>query len=301
MAKPERIIKRVNTIIRAIQDPCFSIDAPWVLYLELAKVPLGNLILILLSFGLDDVIRGYFRPKNLRRGRHGRRSRAGRRRPGALRRALRRIPGLGDDVGDTIGKRLPGGERVRDRPVSQGVKRLWVVDGVLQRGLFYWLIADAGSEFLYNWTSLIRATEFCQSQHKFAFLAKGTGGGAAAIAGWESISAPEIVKPSEAVVWNTTQGNVGPGTWTVIVAFEAQSLSSFDAFFKVRIRKTFSPTEVLGESDAEFIKSGGVGEVVAVADFQGPVNFAVEQRITTGFSVGIRCFVFITGDPPEDP
>ncbi len=295
MPKPPGILDRVNAIVRFIEDPCLSLDAPWLLYIELARKPAGLLIVALLTFGLDDVIRGYFRPKGLRSGRHGRRRRAPPRRPGALRRALRRIPGLGDDVGDMLGKRLPGAERMRGRQVKQGVKFLWIVDGLLQRVLFWWLIIDLTTQFLYDWSSLIQQTDFCKAQQKSMVYAAGTGGGAAAIANWEAISSPFIIKQRGSASWISTSGSVGSGNWTVIVGYKWQSLSSFDQKMSLRLRDFAGGQTVRVQEQSETVKSGETGEMIMSGDFEGPGLFVIEQRITTGFSVGTEIDVWIGG------
>jgi hypothetical protein len=52
----------------------FSIkcETPWIIYVETGGKALWNLALSLLSFGWDDVARGFFKPKDIRSGRHGR-------------------------------------------------------------------------------------------------------------------------------------------------------------------------------------------------------------------------------------
>ena len=157
MPQPPGIIDRVNYVIDFAQNPC---DAPWAVYVETALPAALDLFIALATFGLDDIVRGYFRPKGLRSYRHGRRGRrAGR--------VFRGIP----EPGELIARRLPGFERARGRRVSNGVKTLWLIDGVLQRGLWYWLLIDEFSEFFYNWTSMLNKTEFCQKANQGRALA----------------------------------------------------------------------------------------------------------------------------------
>lgn len=142
-------IDQVNTVLRWWENPC---DAPWTLYAELALPAAGEAALNLLAFGLDDIVRGYFRPKGLRTGRHGRKGRKSGRRGGGI-----------PEVGEEIGKRLPGAEQARGRHVSEGVKNLWMVDGVIQRGLFYWMIADVTLDFFATWLSAVQESEVCRT------------------------------------------------------------------------------------------------------------------------------------------
>lgn len=144
----EKKVDQVQSIVKFFEDPC---QAPWSVYFELALAPAGHVVIELLSFGLDDVVRGYFRPKGLyRRGRTGRlASKLGK---------YFEIP----EIGEMIGSHLPGAETIKARKISSGVRFLWLVDGVLQRILFWWMIADLLTDFLYEWTSAINRTEYCQ-------------------------------------------------------------------------------------------------------------------------------------------
>ena len=146
----EKKITEVQSIVKFFEDPC---QAPWSVYFELALAPAGHVVIELLSFGLDDIIRGYFRPKGLyRRGRTGR-----------LARALGKYAGI-PEIGEMIGAHLPGAETIKGRMVSNGVRFMWIVDGVLQRVLFWWMVVDLLTDFLYAWTSAINKTEYCQSR-----------------------------------------------------------------------------------------------------------------------------------------
>src|SRR3546814_4056708 len=69
MAKAPSWIEKVNFIVNFIINSC---SYPIVVYVETAKPAVGNLVLSLLAFGMDDIIRGYFKPKGLQSGRHGR-------------------------------------------------------------------------------------------------------------------------------------------------------------------------------------------------------------------------------------
>ena len=82
MPRPPSWLDQINTVVKFIDNPC---DAPWAVYFETALAPAGRALLTLLTFGLDDVIRGFARPKGLRSGRHGRR---GKRSSGILPRGI---------------------------------------------------------------------------------------------------------------------------------------------------------------------------------------------------------------------
>lgn len=141
-------VGQVQSITKFMQDPC---AAPWTVYFELALKPAGHVVIELLMFGMDDVVRGFFRPKGI--WRKSRNSRI----LGKFAKWLG-IP----EIGELIGSHLPGATTIKSRKVSNGIKNLWIIDGVLQRVMFWWMVVDLVTDFLYEWTSAIAKTEFCQ-------------------------------------------------------------------------------------------------------------------------------------------
>lgn len=79
---------------------------------------------------------------------------------------------------------------------------MWLVDGVLQKGLFYWLLADVLADFTYDWaTSILEAaTEAgCNLEH---LLLDGTASGFTAIQGWQGVIVFGAPITSNGIVWN---------------------------------------------------------------------------------------------------
>ncbi len=147
MPKPPGIIDRVNYVVETWNNPC---RAPWYVYLETAKPAALEALVMLACFDVDDVVRYLFRPANLRGGGHIRSRRRGKGR--------KRKPRLGERIRNKVAPL----RALKNRKVTNGVKTLWVIDGIGQRLLWWWLVADVASGFLYNWTSLLYKTEFCQ-------------------------------------------------------------------------------------------------------------------------------------------
>lgn len=154
MGIQEYISRRVREEMsqwRAVLDFATSeCDAPMAVYLETLPGALKDPIIQLLSFGWDDVARGALRPKGVYRRSHIRRRRSGRRVPG--------IPELGEE----IGKRIPGSETLRSRRVGALERSLWLIDGAIQRALYWIMITDLVSDFAYGWTSAIRKRGYCR-------------------------------------------------------------------------------------------------------------------------------------------
>ena len=140
---------KVNYVIDAWSRPC---DAPWYIYVETLWPAALKAFITLATFGWDDVARGYFRPRGLQ---GPRRSGKGRRRG----RGLRGPP----ELGDALGRSLPGADEVKGEKWSNLSKTLWRIDSQVQLGLFAWLVADVTNDFAYNFTSVLYQTVWCQA------------------------------------------------------------------------------------------------------------------------------------------
>ncbi len=145
--EPYRWYKRLNTIVDFFE---FSCGGNLVLYVQTLLPALGNMFLTLLDFDYDDVLRGMLRPY----GPYARKSLVF-----SPRKAKWQweVPELGEE----IGKRIPGAKFIKASKVAQATRFLWIVDGIIQRAFYYWLLLDVVGEFLYNWASGILRSEAC--------------------------------------------------------------------------------------------------------------------------------------------
>ena len=164
MPKPPRDLDyfdKVNYVIDSWAQPC---QAPWYIYIETLKPALLEAFIVLISFGWADVLRGFARPPGLGHRRTGKRR-------GKYSRRIPRFP----ELGNLVGKHLPVSESVKGIKWSNGFKTLWRIDGHIQVGLFFWLVADVAVDFAYNWTSLLYATVWCEASDNGRFAAHGVG------------------------------------------------------------------------------------------------------------------------------
>ncbi len=140
---------KVNYVIDSWATPC---EAPWYIYVECLHPAALEAFIVLITFGWDDVARGYFRPRGLGKRRTGKRK-------GKFRKAIPRFP----ELGELIGENIPGAERQKGKKWSELGKALWRIDGVMQRGLFWWLVVDVTNDFAYNFTSCLYDTHWCRA------------------------------------------------------------------------------------------------------------------------------------------
>lgn len=157
-SRPEGYFDKVNYVIDAWMSPC---QAPWYVYIETLKPALLAGFITLLTFGWDDVFRGWARPKNLGKRRTGKRK-------GKFSRAIPRFP----EVGEAIGRQLPAGERIQRWSDPNVTKHLWRIDGHVQRAMFWWLIADITIDLAVNWTSQLYAVQWCAGLLSGGFSAR---------------------------------------------------------------------------------------------------------------------------------
>lgn len=293
MAQRPSFGDKVNGIVRFIEDPC---EAPWIVYLELAREPALKALLTWVTFGLNDVMRGYFRPKGVRGRRHGRGKGKGGARAGPIARTLRRVPGIGDDVGDFIGKRLPGANELKQRHVSQGVKNMWFIDGVLQRGLWWWLVIGMTTDFLYEWTSLLQQSEFCKRTNQDGLYAKGVTGGALAIQGWIAQAGMTLQRAWGHAVFSGANVQVDAGKWTAIFVLQMTQIGNpGPSAHEARIIE-FGTGEILGQSAPNVVELGETSTTIVTADFFGPKNIQVQGKVSFAGAIGVSADLWVTGN-----
>jgi hypothetical protein len=160
MLVPSWVRKRTNKwnrVIDFVANPC---DAPLSVYFETLRPAAGRAVVTLLSFGMDDVARGMLRPKGVYGNKHGGRKKRKRGSVG--------IPELGEE----IGKRLPGADTIKSREFGALEKKLWLLDGIGQRILFWLMVADIITDFVYDWTTGIYKEEYCNKAGTVQALAQ---------------------------------------------------------------------------------------------------------------------------------
>ncbi|MEM1544697.1 MAG: hypothetical protein QW795_08450 [Candidatus Bathyarchaeia archaeon] len=138
-----------NTLIRFASFACD--DLTWWIYVETAMKPLGELVLALIDFDWDDILRGFLRPTGIRS------------RPGVLSELAEsflvkfEIP----ELGEVIGAHLPGARIVKRFTSHPATRALFKIDAMAQRALFYWMVLDVTTDFFYNWSLGLFRTRVC--------------------------------------------------------------------------------------------------------------------------------------------
>lgn len=279
MARGPGWLDKVNYAVKFIQAPC---NAPMIVYVETLLPAAGHAILALLEFGMDDVIRGFARPVSGRTRWHRRRGRKGRLK-------LRGIP----ELGEAIGARLPGAELVSGRAVTQGVRNLWIVDGVLQRGLFWWLVIDIVGEFFFEWSTLLVKRGDCPGPFPGNLLARGSGGSILALLGWEAIILPNLVYANGGTHWNVSTGTLPKGLFQVVVAMEMHNFTDETPTVLMGIFKNPLFSAAYDVSDPIKFAPRSTRKGITAAFIEGPTTFTIGWRVSFKTVVGIKGDVVI--------
>ncbi len=237
---------KTNYVIDAWTNPCV---APWYIYVETMGPAALKAFITLISFGWDDVARGFWRPRGLNPRRTGKRK-------GKWRRAIPRFPELGEE----IGKRIPGADAVKGRKWGCGGRTLWRIDTALQRGFFYWLVADVTNDFFFEWTSLLYKTEWCKASDLGRFSYTEAGGAPINDGVWKVFGFPTEDYEEAPPSWGVIRGNSGPTGCTAVAAADIFERPPFPPPTSFRLViwdedagkpfKDFDPCEITAGSDA---------------------------------------------------
>jgi len=201
---------KVNYVIDAWSRPC---NAPWYIYVECLKPAALEAFITFISFGLGDVARGFARPRGLNKRRSGKRK-------GKWSKFRPRFP----EIGNMLGGALPGSEQVKGRRWSTAGKALWRIDGVAQRFLFWWLVADITIDFAFNFTSCLYETRWCEASSKGRFSWQKGLVEVAAPDIWNNMAFIDLDYQFPNPFWNTTFGDTGPNGATIAFALDYEPL-----------------------------------------------------------------------------
>lgn len=233
--------QRLNFIWRQIVDPC---DAPLSVWLELMLPALKTLVMEWFAFDVQNMIVAYLRPAkalSVRRGAsHFGGYEKGKR--GRFREKLGKIVGF--DPAEFIGERLPLAEELAGRQVSVGVATLWLIEGIIERVLFWWMVLDLGTEFIYTWMSAVAHTRYCAARDDGVFMGKVPLDFAQGIFGWDPVAWGSPVKMRKIDFYNSFGVQCLHGQGAGIFLFDAQALDlPPPSFIEMRMRCLEGPSK----------------------------------------------------------
>ena len=254
---------QVNYVIDSWACPC---EAPWYIYIETLKPALLEAFIMFISFGWGDVARGFARPRGLHPRRTGKRK-------GKWARRIPKFP----ELGNMLGANLPGAQAVKGIQYNSLGKTLWRIDGLVQQGLFYWLVADILIDFAFNWTSLLYETTWCKNAQKGRFSHSMTSPSPSSGNRWHKEGFGTQDYQQAPPSWGHTSGFSGPNGCTVGAAVEIVERPPFPPpdNCSVQILDT-TDTKVIAQSDQPFDISNPSFRIPVSGDI--PPNHTFEVR-----------------------
>lgn len=257
---------KVNFVIDAWTTGC---DAPWYLYIETMKPAALAAFITLITFGWDDVARGFARPKGLDRRRTGKRK-------GKWAKARPRFP----ELGELLGGKLPGADEVKGMKWSDGLKTLWRIDAVMQQALFWWLVADVAEEFAFAWTSLLYESYWCQPDPQGRFSFRRSGFFAIPQYSWSKRGFGEEDYLNSPPWWGFNQGSTSGNPAQITAALRLQERVPFGKPTSLQVRIQNDATgEVYGISDQADADANGDASVPVSALVPPWTAFHVRARM----------------------
>lgn len=241
---------QVNFLMKVAQSPCAPI---WSVYVETLFSASLEAFIMFREIDEGDFVRTLFRPKGKKRGRH---LRGGRNKSEWTRRKAM--------------------EATNQRNYTSGVRSLWTFDTLTQRLLFWVMIIDIASDFVYNWHALALSGADCGPG---SAALQASSGIIVTAGGWNTSRFGTVVYDSLPVstagngyVFNTKAGFASAG-----VTIENQS-SKFGVLVALRISYG-SGMSFVQEFDQKNLGAGESGDLVIQLDV--PIGTACVIGIRT--------------------
>lgn len=150
MPKP-KWLRKFNTIVDFWSNNC---DVPYFVYAETLLPELEVALIEYMSFGIMDVWRGFYNPKQAKRGR----------RKGTTRRKNKKGFGI-PDLGDEAGSRLPGAGTMHRRTISDGQHHMWVIYGKIETAFWWLMVVGIAFDTVYRWTTALQNLGYCTTNY----------------------------------------------------------------------------------------------------------------------------------------
>lgn len=151
-----------NRIEELVENPC---DAGWWVYVRTLYPAASDAFSMLLVPQPDEMLEEYADPKKSRRGIRRRLQQKWRRWPRGGGGGNRGGGGGFPDPDDLAGKWMGGREKIQMRRISPLEYVGWGLFNTSERLFWYWLLIDAGVDFVYGWHSGIMKSVYCTAPH----------------------------------------------------------------------------------------------------------------------------------------
>lgn len=227
--------RKIQFIWKQIIDPC---DAPITVWIWLMWAPFKKLILQWYAVDVLQIYTAYLRPNFAPYRPRSRRHWGGGKKKKRPKGSRRRINPVAFDPNEFIGDTLMGFNELGGFRPYPGEMFIWTVEGVIERLLFYWMILDLGTDFLYEWTSAVAATKYCHARDDAVLRATSDGYPLLGIFGWDPMGPLDVVKMRHIIGFNGYAVTVpfGPGQMAAICQAQPVVGHVPDPWINIRLR-----------------------------------------------------------------
>jgi hypothetical protein len=197
--KLPEINDRIPFIWRQFVDPC---DAPLTVWLQCIGPALFRAVISWFAVDLLQIVRTMFTPPTYgwrlrgqghRSGLNKSRSRSFRSRAGEI---------IGFDPNAWVGQELSPFADEEMVMLLPGEVWFWTAADVAVLAAFYYSVLDIGSGFLYEWTSAVAQTKYCQARDDAVLLANAPGYPLLGIFGWDAVGILDASKMRNIAFFN---------------------------------------------------------------------------------------------------
>jgi len=238
---PPGIEEKVDYIVSQLIDPC---DAPLTVWIEKLWPALGRLILAWYVVDLKNIFTAYLRPGawllESRSSRHmgGKKGKRG----GGAWTVIGKV--IAFDPSEFLGRHLAGADELRARPLPPGASWLWILEGVIERFLFYCMVVDLATDFAYEWISGVMETRYCQARDDAVFLGECGPYDLLGIFGWDVQGMYHPQKMRNILFFNGfgVMGGKGPGSAGATAIVKRHASQPTGGWVKCRVRFLLGPS-----------------------------------------------------------
>lgn len=239
---PPGIEEKLDYIIQQLFDPC---DAPITVWIEKLWPALGRLILAWYVIDLKNIFTSYLRPGawllESRSSRHmgGKKGKRGK----SAWTVIGKV--IAFDPSEFIGRHLAGGDEIRARALPPGAAWLWILEGVIERFLFYMMVLDLTTDFAYEWISAVMETKYCQARDDAVFLGECGPYELLGIFGWDVQGMYHPLKMRNILFFNGfgVMGAKGPGVCGATARVVRHESQPTGGWVHTRLRFLLGPSQ----------------------------------------------------------
>lgn len=276
--------QRLPFIWKQFVDPC---DAPLTVWAEALWPAFRDALIVWYSVDLVQIIRAMWKPPlmgwRLRGGRHG--SRGSRGKPRTIKEHFKNIVSF--DVNDWVGKSLNPFADEEMVMLLPGEIVFWSGFEVLILVAFEYQIFDLGTQFLYEWTSGVARSKYCQARDDAVLLATAPGYPLQGIFGWDVVGILDAKKMRHIDFFNGfgVMQNIGPGVVGCTFGFENNGGGVGPPWIETRMRCLTGPRTGIYATQRVSTGGGIVGSGGCTYDMSAGETWIAEIRVNGSYQI----------------